>query len=251
MHIDWWTLGLQAINFLILVWLLQRFLYKPVMRLVERRRQDVEKAFAEAEEARRKADVDAKDYEAKTTALAAERLSMIETARTEIEEERAKALSEASQKAHGLMVAQRQAIAEERANALMELRQQAVDLAVSLAETLLREARSETMAETFLERLEQQLLAMTESERNRLFGVHREMVSIRVATAPALDDARQDAWRKRLAAGIANGWEIRFEADKNLIVGACIHFPTASLEISWGRTLKDAKRELVGDESIA
>ena len=56
MQIDWWTLGLQAVNFLVLVWLLQRFLYKPVMRLIERRRQNVEKAFAEAEDARRKAE---------------------------------------------------------------------------------------------------------------------------------------------------------------------------------------------------
>lgn len=251
MQIDWWTLGLQAVNFLILVWLLQRFLYKPVMRLVERRRQDVETAFAEAEEVRRNAEVDANDYEAKTAALADERLNIIQGARVEIEEERGKVLTEARQKAHELMAAQRQAIAEERANTLTELRQQAADLAVSLAETLLREARSESMAETFLERLEKQLVAMPETERNRLFGAHREKFPLRVATAPALDDARQNAWRKRLAAGIGNGCEIRFEADKDLIVGACIHFPAASLEISWSRTLKDAKRELVRDESTA
>ena len=31
MRIDWWTLALQAVNVLILVWLLGRFLFRPVM----------------------------------------------------------------------------------------------------------------------------------------------------------------------------------------------------------------------------
>ncbi len=251
MQIDWWTLGLQAVNFLVLVWLLQRFLYKPVTRLIERRRQNVEKAFAEAEDARRKAEEDAAAYEAKVAALAEERLGMIQTARAEIEEERAKMLDEARETSNGLMAAQRQAMAEERANTLKELRRQVTDLAVSLAETLLRESSGQTAAEPFLERLEGQLAAMPEAERNRLFGPRPEHRFLRVATAPPLDGARRDAWKKRLAAGIGNGCEIAFEADENLIVGACIHFPAASLEFSWSRTLNDAKRDLVRDEPAA
>ncbi|MEZ5438197.1 MAG: hypothetical protein R3F12_07555 [Lysobacteraceae bacterium] len=39
MHFDVWTFGLQLINFIILVWLLQRFLYRPVLRLLDQRRQ--------------------------------------------------------------------------------------------------------------------------------------------------------------------------------------------------------------------
>jgi F-type H+-transporting ATPase subunit b len=251
MQIDWWTLGLQAVNFLVLVWLLQRFLYKPVTRLIERRRHDVDKAFAEAEDARRKAEADATAYEAKVAALADERLSLIQTARAEIEEERAKMLDEARETSHGLMATQRQAMAEERAATLTDLRRQGTDLAVSLAGTLLRESSGRTAAEPFLERLETQLLAMPEAERNRLFGPRPDRLLLRVATAPPLDDAGQDAWRKRLATGIGNGCEIAFEADENLIVGACLHFPAASLELSWNRTLGDAKRDLVRDEPAA
>lgn len=251
MHIDWWTLGLQAVNFLILVWLLQRFLYKPVTRLIERRRQNVEKAFAEAEEVRRKAEAEAQAYEAKVAALADERLSIVHDARAEIEAERAKMLAEARETSHDLMVAQRQAMAEERANTLKELRQQATDLAVTLAETLLREAGGQTAAETFLERLEKQLLAMPDAERNRLLGPHPQHSLLRVATAPPLDGEGQNAWRKRLATVIGNGCKIEFEGAESLIVGACIHFPAATLEFSWNRTLNDAKRDLARDESAA
>ena len=39
MKIDWWTLGLQAVNVLILVWLLSRFLFKPVAAIIAERQQ--------------------------------------------------------------------------------------------------------------------------------------------------------------------------------------------------------------------
>ena len=37
MLIDWFTVGAQALNFLILIWLLKRFLYRPVLAAIEAR----------------------------------------------------------------------------------------------------------------------------------------------------------------------------------------------------------------------
>jgi len=37
MLIDWFTVGAQALNFLILVWLMKRFLYKPVLHAIDER----------------------------------------------------------------------------------------------------------------------------------------------------------------------------------------------------------------------
>jgi F-type H+-transporting ATPase subunit b len=37
MLIDWFTVGAQALNFLILVWLLKRFLYKPILDAIDAR----------------------------------------------------------------------------------------------------------------------------------------------------------------------------------------------------------------------
>ena len=55
MLIDWFTVAAQAVNFLILVWLLKRFLYKPVLAAIDEREkriatqlQDAEKKKAEA-----------------------------------------------------------------------------------------------------------------------------------------------------------------------------------------------------------
>jgi F-type H+-transporting ATPase subunit b len=43
MLIDWFTVAAQAINFLILVWLLKRFLYKPVLNAVDAREKAMRK----------------------------------------------------------------------------------------------------------------------------------------------------------------------------------------------------------------
>ena len=48
MSLDWWTLGLQTFNVVILVWLLARFLFKPVARIVAARQQEAGRLLDEA-----------------------------------------------------------------------------------------------------------------------------------------------------------------------------------------------------------
>lgn len=50
MQIDWTTFALEIINFLVLVWILKRFLYRPVLDTLARRRAGVERVLAEARE---------------------------------------------------------------------------------------------------------------------------------------------------------------------------------------------------------
>jgi F-type H+-transporting ATPase subunit b len=45
---DWTTFSLEIINFLILVWILKRFLYRPILDVIAKRRQGIENSLAEA-----------------------------------------------------------------------------------------------------------------------------------------------------------------------------------------------------------
>ncbi|PTN12186.1 F0F1 ATP synthase subunit delta [Nitrosomonas aestuarii] len=49
MDFDWTTFILEIINFLILIWILKRFLYQPVLNAITRRREDIEKKLADAQ----------------------------------------------------------------------------------------------------------------------------------------------------------------------------------------------------------
>ena len=48
MLIDWFTVGAQVLNFLILVWLLKRFLYKPILNAIDAREKRIAAELADA-----------------------------------------------------------------------------------------------------------------------------------------------------------------------------------------------------------
>ena len=52
MRIDWWTLGLQTINVLVLVWILGRVFFRPLADIVAARRAEAAKLLDEARAAR-------------------------------------------------------------------------------------------------------------------------------------------------------------------------------------------------------
>src|ERR1035437_3858257 len=88
MLIVWFTVGAQAINFIILVWLLKRFLYKPILDAVDAREKRVATELADA---------DAKKAEAKK-----ERAALLSKATEEAKAERQRLLGEARQAADAL-----------------------------------------------------------------------------------------------------------------------------------------------------
>jgi len=65
MQLHWTTFLLQIVNFVVLVWLLKRFLYRPVMDVITRRREGIEKALSDAREAEAHAESLRQDYERK------------------------------------------------------------------------------------------------------------------------------------------------------------------------------------------
>jgi F-type H+-transporting ATPase subunit b len=56
MTLNWWTFLLQALNFVVLAYVLHRLLYKPLRQAVEQRREATERARTEAEKARKDAE---------------------------------------------------------------------------------------------------------------------------------------------------------------------------------------------------
>ena len=88
MQVDWLTVAAQIVNFLILVWLLQHFLYAPVMRAMERREQRIQDRLREAEEKKQDAEEEARSYRERQDELESRREKVLEEAREAAEEER-------------------------------------------------------------------------------------------------------------------------------------------------------------------
>jgi F-type H+-transporting ATPase subunit b len=87
MQIDWLTVGAQIVNFLVLVWLLQRFLYGPITRAMDRRERRIAERLLEAERKKEEAETEASAYREKQEELEKQRESFMAQARASAEEE--------------------------------------------------------------------------------------------------------------------------------------------------------------------
>jgi F-type H+-transporting ATPase subunit b len=69
MELNWSTFVLEIINFLVLVWILQRLLYKPVLAVIARRRAGIEKTLADAKHLQAEAERLKAQYESRLAGL--------------------------------------------------------------------------------------------------------------------------------------------------------------------------------------
>jgi F-type H+-transporting ATPase subunit b len=91
MRLDWWTLALQAVNALVLIWILARFFFRPVVNIIAKRQEEANKLLADAAAARRQA-ADARAGAEKARAeISAERDRLIAEAQAAARKEKASA----------------------------------------------------------------------------------------------------------------------------------------------------------------
>lgn len=94
MSIDWITVAAQIVNFLVLVWLLKRFLYHPILDGIDAREREIAERMGEAAQIRAAAEAAEADYQAQLESLRAGREGKLDEARKSAEAERDALLAE-------------------------------------------------------------------------------------------------------------------------------------------------------------
>lgn len=250
MQIDWWTLALQAVNFLILVWLLRRFLYRPVKDVIEKRKQLAEQAFAEAAAKQQDADTEKQGLRQDRAQLAQERQDLLKQLHEAMEAERMTVLVQARKDADQLLADARAAIDAERTTALAELRGQVADLATDMAADLMAKAGAGVPVDAFIDRLNEQLQALPTDERERLKkDLEIDSGVITVVTAAPLAPPEQARWTERLNGALGCTCKTDFQTDPDIIGGAELHFPHAVLTFTYADLLAKA-RDLVAKNDV-
>lgn len=252
MQIDWWTFVLQSVNFLVLVWLLWRFLYRPVKEIIEKRKALAEKAFAEAETKGQEAEAARRRFETDRAGLARERQTMLTKVHGELQAERETVLEQARQEAEQMVEDARKSIDEQRQAALVELREQAAELAAELAADLLRQAGVNASGDVFLEQLSRQLAELEDDERERLRkDLAEEGARLTVVTSAPLTSEEKARWSDRLSASLDQAGKTDFISDPEILGGAELRFPHAVIRLTWADQLRKAEELLRGDETAS
>ncbi len=92
--LDWTTFALEIVNFLVLLWLLRRFLYRPLSAAIARRRAQIEQTLREGREAKAQAEALERQYQGRLEAWEREKAGARAAFARDLDQERARRLSE-------------------------------------------------------------------------------------------------------------------------------------------------------------
>ena len=134
------SLIIQAINFGLLLFILIKLLYKPLMAKMNERTEAIRSSLEEAKAARVEAERERAEHTAKLQASLAEAQSIRATALKDAAEEQRRLVEGARAEAGRLVEAARNEMAQDVRRARQELRQEVADLATSVAERLIRKS---------------------------------------------------------------------------------------------------------------
>lgn len=131
--IDLKTIIFSIANFLILMGVLTKFLYRPFLDLLDKRKQSIKDAFDNADMTNRKADEKLEAYNKKIANVEAEGRDIIKNARVRADEQAQMIVDEAGKKAEDMIKQAQTQIERERQQALQEMRQQITELSMMAA----------------------------------------------------------------------------------------------------------------------
>jgi len=246
MHFDWWTLALQTVNVLVLIWILARFFFRPVADIVAKRQEQTNRLLADAAAARKEAaDIRADANEARA-GIARERDRVMAEARKSAQIETANQLAQSLKEIARLRSEAEAAIARDRAAAQQAIIAHASQVAVDIAQRLLERLPPESALPAFIDGLCRELRTLSPAARESLTAAAGQPIEVVTATALSQEETERvrDAFREALGVSVA----FTFRADPNLIAGIELHSRNAIVRNSWRADLDRIVEELGRDE---
>jgi F-type H+-transporting ATPase subunit b len=233
MELNWSTFILEIINFLVLLWLLKRFLYRPVLDVIARRREGIERQLEGAKSVQDEAQALQARYESRLADWERERQQRLQALEREIAAERAARLQaiaaeEAAAREKQQVLAQREAEAAAR-----QLEEQALESAAGFAARLLRDLSGPE--------LERQLVGLALAQLADLPAEQRESLQrgavaadggVLVTSAYELPVPEQERLRQALSGLAPEGANLRFEQDPELLAGLHISVGSSVLGLN-------------------
>jgi F-type H+-transporting ATPase subunit b len=232
MLIDWFTVGAQVLNFLILVWLLSHFLYKPILKAIDVREKSVAAERADIDAIRSQAQRERDDFQSKNKAFEEQRSTLFSTATSEAKAERERLLGEARNEGDGLRAKQENALRNDRTRMGEEI--------TRLTETEVIEIARKTLADLATANLEERIVEVFTRRLHELDGKAKETLgsALRASPEPALvrtafelpsmqKAAIQNALNETFSAEI----RVRYETVRDVLCG--IELTSNGQRVAW------------------
>jgi len=232
MLIDWFTVGAQVVNFLILVWLLRHFLYQPILDAIDAREKRIASELADADAKKKEAQKERDDFQNRNKAFDEQRGALLAKAADEAKAERARLIDEAKKEAEGQRAAQANALKADGARLGGEITRLARDEVLAIARKALGDLAGTGLEERMAEIFTRRLREMNGKEKEAVAGAFRASPEpALVRSSFDLPPAQRAAVQKALNETFSAEVRIRFETSQDGICG--IELTAGGQKISW------------------
>jgi F-type H+-transporting ATPase subunit b len=232
MLINWFTVFAQAINFLILVWLLKRFLYKPILHAIDERERGIAAQLADAEAKKAVARKERDDFQKKNEAFDKERAALLKTAMDEANAERQRLLGEARRDADAMRAKRQEALQAEQRNLSQEITRWARKGVFAVARKTLADLAGASLEERMCDVFVQRVRALTGEAKEQIMNAFKTSNhTVSVHSAFDLPPAQQSEIDGALKETFAPDAHLQFETAPELVSG--IELSSGGHKVAW------------------
>lgn len=225
MEIDWFTVGAQIINFFILLFLLRQFLYRPILNVIEERRDRLQAERQKLDSRDDELKWERKQIAEERQSLEATQKQRQEALQKDIEEKKRKWLEEARQDVERRRQEWLESFHTMRAEALDEFGDQLESAVLTATQTFLEALTDEELFDAFFDRFIEQL-------DNHLAGQQPEPdQSIVVESSESLDETQKQRLSKLLEKHLHETLELEYTVSPELSLG--LRVSVGSTQFEW------------------
>ncbi|MEO7917123.1 MAG: DUF2934 domain-containing protein [Dokdonella sp.] len=232
MLIDWFTVGAQALNFIILVWVLKHFLYKPILNAIDAREKLIATELADAAAKKAEAQRDRDEFQHKNEAFEQQRAGLLSKATDEVKAERQRLLDEARKAADALSAKRHEALKADAHNLVQAISRRTQQEVFAIARKTLTDLATTSLEERLAAVFTRRLCEMDAPGKERM-GAALKSASEPGLVRSAFDLPAQQratiehAINETFSADI----HLRFETAPDLVSG--IELTTNGQKIAW------------------
>jgi len=232
MLIDWFTVGAQTLNFLLLVWLMKRYLYKPILNAIDAREKRIAAELADADGKKAEAKKDRDEFQHKNEEFDQQRAGLLSKATDEAKAERQRLIEDARKAADILSVQRQESLKSDARNLNQAIGRRVQQEVFAITRKTLADLATASLEERCGEVFTRRLRAMDGTAKAGLGH------ALKTASAPALvrstfdlpteqRTAIQNALNETFSAEIP----LRFETSPDLVSG--IELTTNGQKVAW------------------
>ena len=218
MKFNIWTFFFQIVNFVVLLFILKRLLYKPVKEIMEKRKGLIEKTIEDAEKEKKEALELKERHQEEMNKLKDLQITMIEKMKNEVGEEKKRLLTEAEKEATRTIEEERAVFETEKKRDEAKLKEMVIQTVSVFATNLLKDISDEELHKSIYRRVFNNL----EEIASTIQAGDGESATIDLISAYPLREEELLELQRVLEAHLLKRVSVNTSVDKNLIAGVKI-----------------------------